>query len=377
MRTKGFALIPFLLILALLAILGFTFLKKDSFLLQQKSTWHLNLGDKGMTPSASLRLRDNKIYVSSYYSPLLLEIDGSSGQVKRKFRVEEHTISSDLSDNIFYYNIINKKNNSIHALDVSSGVEKWAKTIESPEEKYAPTSIKATRDRVYLNEGFGKISAFNPENGGKLWTFETKLPTDTLIDDVPIVRVGEKVVIVGFDGGMVYALNPVTGTELWKFNTSSVVRPEEILVSGEIVYVAAYRTAGDAIYSLETKTGAARWQVTAEGNPNTSMSSDGEIFYIAKAYGYLQAISNKDGKELWRIKTEHFPTNLAISNGVLYFARNQYDEILGDKSYLHAVDSKTGGEIWELKLKDLISGLDSTNGIVYFLKRDGELTALK
>lgn len=377
MRTKGFALIPFLVILALLVILGFGFLEKDSFLLQQKRTWHLNLGDKSMTPGASLRLKDNQIYVSSYYSPLLLKIDGSSGQIKKEFRVGENSMSSDLSDNIFYYNIINKKINSIHALDVSSGTEKWSQKIESPEEKYAPTSLKAVMGKVYLNEGFSKVAVLNGENGEKLWSFETKLPTDTLIDETPIVRVAKSAVILGFDGGMLYALNPLTGTELWKFNTSSVVRPEEILVSDELVYVAAYRTAGDAIYALDIKTGDIKWQVTAEGNPNTSMASDGEIFYIAKAYGYLQAISNKDGKELWRIKTDHFPTNLAITNGVLYFARNQYDEVLGDKSYLHAVDSKTGKERWELKINDLISSLGSTNGMVYFIKRDGELTALK
>ena len=367
-----------------MAILGFAFLKKDSFLLQQKRTWHLNLKDKGMIPSASLRVQDNRIYVSSYYSPLLLEIDRLSGSIKKEIRVGEHIMSSDLSDNTFYYSIIDKKNNYIHALDVSSGAEEWSQNIVSPEDRYAPTSIKAASGRVYLNEGLGKVSALDGENGEKLWSFEPKMLEAASSGDTPLVRASESVVLLGFGDGMVYALDPTSGTELWKFDTVVRSHPHNIFITDKITYVAAStysitRGTGekDIVYALDTKTGQKKWSFLTEGNPNTSITADGEIFYIAKAYGYLQAISNKDGKELWRLKTDHFPTNLSVSDGVLYFAINQYDEIFGDKSYLQAVDTKTGKKLWEFKIRDLVSDFDSANGTVYFIKRDGELTALK
>ena len=378
MREKGFALLIFLIIVALLGIGLLVFLKKDSFLLQQKVVWSQNLETKDITRSASLYARGDLIYVISYYGPFLLEIDSSSGQIKREFRVGEKIMSSDLSDNFFFYNDGNYKINNIHALDLSTGVEKWSKKIESPGEKYA--YLKAVMGKVYLNEGLGKVVALNGENGEELWTFETNLPTNIpsgTINEAPLIRTGNSIVVLGFYGGMVHALNPESGKEIWKFNSGSVVRPEEILVTDKNVYVASYRTTGDIVYALDTETGEVKWQFSTEGNPNTSMTFDGETFYLAKAYGYLYAVNSRDGKELWRIKTDNFPTQLVISDNRIYFGKIEYRDPFPARGHVYAVDRKSGKQIWHYETQDTISDVATTNGIGYFFVSNGELIAIK
>lgn len=413
MRQSGFALIPFLLIIVLLSILGLVgFLNKDSlinslpkasvpFMLQPKIIYEQNLENNNITKNANLYLKGNQIYVSSYYAPLLLEIDSTSGQVKRQMRIVEHIMSSDLSDNFFYYHTFEEKNNYIHALDISTGIEKWSQRIESFEEKYAQSFIKAANGKVYLNEGVNKVTALNGESGERIWSYEVKLSPDSLGSQLPLIEVGRSVVILNFNDGILYALDSMSGKELWHFDMPSfksnkvlVVdnvrwpietknpRPDQVLVTDNMVYLSLNynETSTYLVYALDNGTGQVKWQFYAVGNPHGSMAYHDEIFYFAKAYGYLQAIDSKDGKELWKIKikTNYFPTNLTISDRLLYFGMEQSSgPTTVDNVYLYAVNRKTGKQMWEFKINDSISALRSANGIVYFVSSGGKLTAIK
>ncbi|MBI2028350.1 MAG: PQQ-binding-like beta-propeller repeat protein [Candidatus Levybacteria bacterium] len=372
-----------LIILVALVALGLSgFFNKDSSLSERKVIWKHNLETKGIIRSANLYAKEDLIYVSSYYGPFLLEIDSSSGQIKREFKVGEGIRSSDLTDKIFYYNTMDRydiKNNYIHALDISTGVEKWTQKIENPEEEYVPLSLKADVGKVYLNEGFRKVHALDSENGKKLWSFGIELSTEKVINESPLISTGKSVVILGFDDGIVYALDSESGKELWKFDTDHPrhPRPEEILVTNKIVYVASYSTTGDTVYALDTETGQIEWQFSTDGNPNTSMTSHEDILFVAKAHGYLHAVDGRSGKELWKFKTDDFPSNLVVSGNRIYFGKTEYREPFPAGGHIYAVDTKNGRQIWDYETQGTISGVVATNGIGYFSIGNGEMIAVK
>lgn len=105
--------------------------------------------------------------------------------------------------------------------------------------------------RVYAASADGKVSAFDPENGKRLW--QVKL-------GVPVTAgpgVGEDtVVVIGLDGEVI-ALNAEDGSERWRMleNAESVAPPA---VADNLVFV---QTADNRLRALELFDGGLEWEI--------------------------------------------------------------------------------------------------------------------
>lgn len=388
MNKEGLARIYVILIFLLLIIPAFiVYINKDPLLIKYHTVWSLNLYPKSANYfHTNLLKKDSQIYAQSDY-PFLLEIDSSSGQINKEFWIGKYTNVVDFSGDTLYYRQVENKNNYLHALDVSTWVEKWSNKIPYPEDISSHSNIISTKDKVYITLGINRVVALDAESGKELWSFDATLNPDNRVQiaSIPTISASESVVAAGFTDGMLYALDAQSGKAIWEFNTSTLRSPNTrpssplaILVTDKMVHVDSYRTfGGDVIYALDIENGEIKWHFNFEGTDFTRMRFDSGIFYIVKKEGFLQAINSDDGRVLWKIKTEGSPTKLEISDGILYFGTSGQEGLGTDFAYLYAVNSQTGKTKWKFKIKDQITDVVSIKDTMYFVKRNGELIAIQ
>ncbi len=94
------------------------------------------------------------------------------------------------------------------------------------------------------------------------------------------------------------------------------------------------------------------------------------MVYLGNNNGYLLALDQRDGRELWRAKTSEFVSSPpAVAGGRLLVGS-------GDGN-VFAFDARTGAELWRLRTGDFVSGAPRLEeNVAYFGSGDQYLYAV-
>lgn len=236
---------------------------------------------------------------------------------------------------------------SLYALDVSDGAERWGDTIGADPSSPIPAddviavaggktvhvftpdgASTATADltgdvvstpavvgsTLYAATDAGTVYAFDVEQSGDSVTLTERWTTSTVIDRRPTVTVsGGRVIVTGASPGegkqgRVYALSADTGEELWAFTTTNWIE-SAAAIDGDTVYVGVSN--GDVV-ALTAESGAERWRFDANNSWSFLYWGPGvtgglvvadDTVYVGSEDGNLYAIDAESGTSKWRFST--------------------------------------------------------------------------
>ena len=229
-------------------------------------------------------------------------------------------------------------------------------------------------NRIYVASYDGKVSAYDPENGKRIWRTEV----DVVLSAGPGVG-GGLVVVAGYDGDLV-ALSAEDGTELWRKNIAgeSLARP---LVKDDAVVV---YTIDGRLRVFSAFDGTERWALEQSLPALTLRGSAAPIVVgttIVAGFdnGRLLAISLSDGVQLWEaILTPPSGRSdldrLADVDGTMA-AVGQDVYATGYHGRVASLAVESGQVLWARELSGL-SGLAADWNNIYLIGEEGELLAL-
>lgn len=229
-------------------------------------------------------------------------------------------------------------------------------------------SVFWLNDKIFAVDHEGEVSAFNAENGRRIWETELDIPVITGIGG------GMGMVIVGTQKGQLIALNEIDGVERWRARLTSEVLAPPTAAEGMVVS----RTADGRVTAVSADTGEVQWSYQ-RAVPLLSLRGAGAPVIagnnVIAGYdnGKLVALSLSDGKVVWeksvavpRGRTEldrlvDIDADPVIKNDNVYVVTYQ-----GNVS---ALDLTSGQILWSRDMSSQI-GLDAAYGEAVYISDD-------
>ena len=229
-------------------------------------------------------------------------------------------------------------------------------------------------NRIYTASYDGKVSAYDPEDGDRIW----RTDVEVVLSAGPGVGEG-LVVVAGYDGDLI-ALSASDGSELWRTNISgeSLARP---LIQDDAVVV---YTIDGRIRVFSTFDGSERW-VLEQSLPALTLRGSAAPILVGTTVvagfdnGRLLAISLSDGTEEWEAvltppSGRSDLDRLADVDGTIT-AVGQDVYATGYHGRVASLAVESGQVLWAREISGL-SGLDADWNNVYLVGEEGELLAL-
>ena len=228
--------------------------------------------------------------------------------------------------------------------------------------------------RIYAASHDGKVSAFDPESGKRLW--ETRL--DVGLSAGP--GVGEGHVVVAAKDGFVVALDASSGEEKWRADVSgeSLARP---LIKGESVFV---QTIDNRVEALSLFDGRSRWTVVQSAPVLTMRGSAspvavGTTLIAGFDSGRVVAMDLDTGTTAWEslISPPQGRSDLDrlsdIDGAIAVVAQDIY--VAGYQGRLASLASESGQILWSREISSF-EGVAADWNSVYTVRDDGEIIAM-
>lgn len=213
------------------------------------------------------------------------------------------------------------------------------------------------KDKVFVGDDMGHLTAYSLKKGKKLWTFESKKRI------VGTPAASEGVVVFGSADRNIYGLNAKDGSLLWKVEAT-----EPVLGAVNIDKGIAFIGASDQTFrAINIHTGEIVWTYSEvkgyiESKP---LISDNKVIFGAWD-NTLYALDQKTGKELW--KWTGGLTRMHFSPAAVWpVAANGKVFITDPQRAMTAIDINNGETIWrtfESKVRETI-GLSEDGEQVY------------
>lgn len=147
------------------------------------------------------------------------------------------------------------------------------------------------KDKVFVGDDMGCLTAYALKNGKKLWSFES----GKRIVGTPAVSEG--IVVCGSADRHIYGLNAKDGSLLWKVDTAEPVLGAVTIENG-IAYVGA---SDHTFRAIEIGTGKVVWAYTnIKGYIETKPLVTEDKVIFGAWDNTLYALNKADGKELWK-----------------------------------------------------------------------------
>lgn len=248
----------------------------------------------------------------------------------------------------------------VHAIDATTGVEKWEQDIKSP----IVGGVAVGDGAVFTGSTHGTLYAIDAGSGIKKWQF----PADDTVGKIwttPAVAGG--IVYFGSLDHKVYAVDATTGNLEWSFQTGGAIVAEPLIVDG-VVYFGSFDS---KFYALDAKTGQPRWSEPFQASNwfwGKALYSNG-VIYAGSLDKNVYALNASDGARIWDAGTGG-PVRVTpvISAGVLVVASDD------NKVYwLDPQDGRTLVTPLSLEGTRVQSSLAASDSSVFFTTSDNRL----
>ena len=222
---------------------------------------------------------------------------------------------------------------------------------------------------LFFGSDDGSLYALDAASGEPIWSFAT----GGSVASSPALDEGR--VFFGSDDGFLYALDAATGELAWQFEVEGVVDDETGIhksirsspaLANSTVLVSSAQIGGASaelfFYSLDSLTGAKRWEVQGMNRITTAALWQGTAYY--GGVGVFSGLDILTGSLVFSHSTEIVAAEPAIAgNTILYTTED---------GRLVALDAQTGGEIWVHETGSwFLNAPSAADGAVYLTSGDG------
>lgn len=192
------------------------------------------------------------------------------------------------------------------------------------------------KDKVFVGDDMGHLTAYTLKNGKKLWSFES----GKRIVGTPAVSEG--IVVFGSADRHIYGLNAKDGNLLWKVEAAEPVLGAVAIENG-IAYIGA---SDHTFRAIDIQTGKVIWAYTGvKGYIETKPLITEDKVIFGAWDNTLYALNKADGKELW--KWTGGLTRMHFSPAAVWpVAANGKVFITDPQRAMTAIDLKTGDTVW-------------------------------
>ncbi len=210
--------------------------------------------------------------------------------------------------------------------------EQW--TVQTGAGIYCSPAVE--KDKVFVGDDMGYLTAYALKNGKKLWSFQS----GKRIVGTPAVSEG--IVVFGSADCKIYGLNAQNGNLLW-----TVKAAEPVLGAVTIDNGVAYIGASDHTFrAINIYTGDVKWNFTSvKGYIETKpLVTENKVIFGAWD-NTLYALDKADGKELW--KWTGGLTRMHFSPAAVWPVATDGKVFITDpQRAMTAIDLKTGNTVW-------------------------------
>lgn len=289
----------------------------------------------------------------------------------------------------WYQNGGNSEHKMTHLQGSESFKKKWSASFGKGTSKgdYLMAAPVVANGVVYAIDAEAEVSAFNLENGTKLWKKKIKpqfknLSTISMKGAGLAVSTMQKKVFATTGFGLVYALDVETGKRVWKFDAEVPIRIAPT-IGGGYVFV---QTVDNTIIALEAKNGEEAWryktsneQTILVGGANPAYSMDKDVVLVAFSNGELSAFKASTGSPLWdyflapRVRTNSLSSINSVKSSPIIDGDVVY--AAGTNNLLVAIDLRNGTKIWEKEV-GTSNPMYLVKNYLFVLSNDFELIAL-
>ena len=192
------------------------------------------------------------------------------------------------------------------------------------------------KDKVFVGDDMGRLTAYSLKNGKKLWSFES----GKRIVGTPAVSEG--IVVFGSADRHIYGLNAKDGSLLWKVEAAEPVLGAVTIENG-IAYIGA---SDHTFRAINLNSGNVKWTFTGvKGYIETKPLVTEDKVIFGAWDNTLYALNKADGKELW--KWTGGLTRMHFSPAAVWpVAANGKVFITDPQRAMTAIDLKTGDTVW-------------------------------
>jgi outer membrane protein assembly factor BamB len=170
-------------------------------------------------------------------------------------------------------------NQTLHALDASTGEELWHFRAEAEHELLRTPTVA---DGIVYVAGIHDLYAVDAQSGDEVWRFATEGPAGLGVAVVNgVVYLGTGSEASATDPASLYALNAESGEEIWQFDTDGYVSVP--VVADGVVYVGTGvggrgGKPDGAVHALAAETGNERWSYLVDGMPRSPIVLSGRLY---------------------------------------------------------------------------------------------------
>ncbi len=258
------------------------------------------------------------------------------------------------------------------ALARNDGAEQWRTTLSS--EVLAPPV--ATANQVIVRCVDGNVYALDVENGQRLWSYQSGIPSLTLRGDGTPVITNDNV-LIGLANGRLVSLSLYDGSITWEGNVAVAQGRTDLermvdvdatpLVVDDTVYAVAYQ---GRIVALSLSTGTQQW--SRDIGSSAGMAIDEHHLYVVDDDDQVWMLDRNSGASLWKsdkLKYRDLTAPAALKDAV----------VVGDfEGYLHWLSLDDGHIIARRQVDS--DGVRATpvviNNVLYVRSKNGDLEAL-
>lgn len=308
-------------------------------------------------------------------------VDSETGREKWQFRTDEYTIYGKGTDNdsLVY---ITDFDGRVYAVDRQTGQERWR--FITPGLIKADTEPVVIDDIVYFGSRNGVLYALDKQTGEKKWDFKTKGIDQRIrtisMDNTALIHFGtfvvdeKRIYVNSASDDAIYALNRETGEELWRFDQYQYVHEKPMLGNTTITF----RSDDDYFITLDKESGQVKWKWVAESGEAQRVFVTGDDLYYVDKNEYLYKYSSKGQQKeaiWWYRSNEVFPDLrewVAMSDRKLFMSTMAQS----GTGWLRAIDNESGKEVWRFKT-GFTQAVPQVDGESIYITSEGNVYALE
>ena len=210
--------------------------------------------------------------------------------------------------------------------------EQW--TVQTGAGIYCSPAVE--KDKVFVGNDLGCLTAYTLKNGKKLWSFQS----GKRIVGTPAASEG--IVVFGSADRHIYGLSAKDGSQLWKVEAAEPVLGA-VTIENRIAYIGA---SDHTFRAIDIHTGKVIWVYTGiKGYIETKPLVTEDKVIFGAWDNTLYALNKTDGKELW--KWTGGLTRMHFSPAAVWpVAANGKVFITDPQRAMTAIDIQTGNTVW-------------------------------
>jgi len=316
---------------------------------------------------ASPVLAKGLLYGISFDSGELFALNASNGNIvwRENLQGQFFTSTPTVAGNVLYVGVgffTPYYTGAVYAINALTGQILWSNGSVNAIQM-APT---VGNGLVFVADDFGVIYGLDASSGAMQWSYNTTFGAGTgsagaLVNGVLYMGVGPDL----------FALNASDGTLLWQQQASYDIAASPAVENG-VVYINSY---DGGVYAFDAGTGALIWHRAIRTLYFTSMSIAYGNIYLCGFDGApgLTALDQQTGNILWsRAVVQCNYSTPTVANGVLYVG---WESIAAINSHIVAFDARSGAQLWFQPVASPIYGEPIVaNGNLYITTYTGEVT---